>query len=562
MSSIPGHSHNVILFVGRPTDSRKGLALLFESVGILAEMPDLPRFHVWIVGGSPREVAVISRMADQISATRSLRENGRFMVWGRVENSALSELFSRALITVMPSYREEFGIVAVEAMMCGCPVVAANTGGLQDLVAEGAGALFAPDDAAAMAAVIAAYLRNPDRRGPELQIAREKFLVTFSRNMVFEKLVHLYQSDPYTSGRAGCAVAAKRQPVLENRLLRIKRALNDDGILATPISTSRHPVFRVTSRGDTFVAKIFVPRHSHQASLFPCQAGLSSERGGMVSYNRVLYNRDNPVSATILHAEPDPEPLVLFHWSPPAFDGRSAIADEVVYKAIHLCQSYKPVNDKVMSDYVETLNNFSRSPNEETIRAYDVASARLNSCMTDGRLILCRSHPQIELARLRSLLTRRMWPVPDAFRVRASQLIDILLGNWNVVVDRPVLAHGDPKPDHCLAYPEEELRLADFEHSRYAVGPLDLALWFCASALWSQPRCNAQEMWARIAAVLTTPKDRYLCVCWVVAEALFVALLEFSSGDRKAMTQATNLLGGFGLLLSNQQSFRNDEEQM
>src|SRR5947209_16938527 len=124
MFSIRDLNQNVILFVGRPSDLRKGLGLLFEAVEILTTLAELPRVGLWIAGGSPREVNAVSRMINRIRSLRALHEEGRILLWGRVENLALSELYSRASVTVIPSYREEFGIVAVEAMMSGCPVIA------------------------------------------------------------------------------------------------------------------------------------------------------------------------------------------------------------------------------------------------------------------------------------------------------------------------------------------------------------------------------------------------------------------------------------------------------
>jgi hypothetical protein len=65
---------------------------------------------------------------------------------------------------VVPSTFEQFGLVAVEAMACGCPVVASRTGGFQDTIVEGLTGEFVPVDCAqSLANVLTGYLRNPQR---------------------------------------------------------------------------------------------------------------------------------------------------------------------------------------------------------------------------------------------------------------------------------------------------------------------------------------------------------------------------------------------------------------
>jgi glycosyltransferase involved in cell wall biosynthesis len=63
------------------------------------------------------------------------------------------DLYRRALVLVMPSHAEGFGIPALEAMTLGVPVIAANRGALPEVVGE-AGLLIDPDDADALAHVL------------------------------------------------------------------------------------------------------------------------------------------------------------------------------------------------------------------------------------------------------------------------------------------------------------------------------------------------------------------------------------------------------------------------
>jgi glycosyltransferase involved in cell wall biosynthesis len=63
----------------------------------------------------------------------------------------------------MPSHEEGLGLVAVEAALCGTPVVGFRSGGLVDVVDPGAGALVAPGDVAALAEALRAFAADPQR---------------------------------------------------------------------------------------------------------------------------------------------------------------------------------------------------------------------------------------------------------------------------------------------------------------------------------------------------------------------------------------------------------------
>jgi glycosyltransferase involved in cell wall biosynthesis len=74
-------------------------------------------------------------------------------VLGYVDPDRRLDLYRRALVLMMPSHAEGFGIPALEAMTLGVPVIAANRGALPEVVGE-AGLLIDPDDAGALAEVL------------------------------------------------------------------------------------------------------------------------------------------------------------------------------------------------------------------------------------------------------------------------------------------------------------------------------------------------------------------------------------------------------------------------
>jgi glycosyltransferase involved in cell wall biosynthesis len=88
---------------------------------------------------------------------------GRVDVPGYIDDPARQELYRRALVFVLPSIDEGFGIPALEALTVGVPVIASNRGALPEVVGD-AGVLFDPADAEALANHLAVVLGSAERR--------------------------------------------------------------------------------------------------------------------------------------------------------------------------------------------------------------------------------------------------------------------------------------------------------------------------------------------------------------------------------------------------------------
>lgn len=151
----------VLLWVGRIAPI-KGLDTLLDTVARLREAGRDMRLLV--VGGEADEPTNghETSLRRRIAAL-GLGESVRFV--GPQPQSVLPLYYAAADVTVLPSYYESFGMVALEAMACGSPVIASRVGGLVTTVRDGVTGFLVPDgDVEALAERIETLVGDPELR--------------------------------------------------------------------------------------------------------------------------------------------------------------------------------------------------------------------------------------------------------------------------------------------------------------------------------------------------------------------------------------------------------------
>ncbi len=158
----------IVTFAGKLTNF-KGVDVLLDAIKIYEDKE--PKTVTLIVGNGEEWDALHAQAQDL--KLKSVH------FFGNVPQSELRKVYNVSDVNLVPSRREPFGLVAIEAMACGAPVIATDQGGLPDFVNEEVGGLVPVEDSEALAEKILDVLTR--KRGEE----REKWckdIASYARN--------------------------------------------------------------------------------------------------------------------------------------------------------------------------------------------------------------------------------------------------------------------------------------------------------------------------------------------------------------------------------------------
>jgi len=175
----------LILFAGR-LSAEKGTRDLIDAMPeILASLPDA----VAVVAGAGSERPTLEQRTEELG----LADNVRFVGW--LDRTALAAALAAADMLVVPSHREGQGLVALEAMVAGTPVIAARVGGLPEAVKDGeTGLLIPPASPPALAEAVVRLARDTNLSERLTQAASNRVREAYSNTAAAEAFAALYAS--------------------------------------------------------------------------------------------------------------------------------------------------------------------------------------------------------------------------------------------------------------------------------------------------------------------------------------------------------------------------------
>ena len=176
----------LLLFVGRLVPY-KGLRVLLRAFRIVRN--HIPSAQLMIVGGGP-EHAALKAIVEQYDLSHAVH----FL--GLLPRRRLRDAYSACDVFVLPSRSrsEAFGIVLLEAMAQGKPIVATHVGGVPYVVKDGeTGFLVPPFDPLPLAHVLVQLLQDPEYQRQLGQAGRQRVQRHFTREPITRQLEALYQ---------------------------------------------------------------------------------------------------------------------------------------------------------------------------------------------------------------------------------------------------------------------------------------------------------------------------------------------------------------------------------
>lgn len=182
---------NIVLFVGR-LEHLKGLRQLIKAMSLVNESADTALI---VVGGdehSKGELLQLQRLAQNLNVAE------RIYFIGSVEQDKLPTYYSAADVCIVPSYYESFGMVALESLTCGTPVVAADVGGMRQIIRDEVMGYIVPTNEPALLADRISLVLTQKKRAHDI-VTRQSAVTEFSWSHIAQRILEEYEAITHTA---------------------------------------------------------------------------------------------------------------------------------------------------------------------------------------------------------------------------------------------------------------------------------------------------------------------------------------------------------------------------
>lgn len=176
-------SSHQILLVGSNLQ-RKGIRYL---IGAAPEIIQHLKYVQFVVAGGDPSIPKLIREC------RAIRLQDHFLFLGNQTREQLNHLYANSTTFTLPSITEALGIVLLEAMACGIPVIGSQVGGIPEIIKDGVNGLLVPAcDSSSLAKAVIQLVQNPNLQDRFIQAGLET-VEKFSVENMMEETYHVYQ---------------------------------------------------------------------------------------------------------------------------------------------------------------------------------------------------------------------------------------------------------------------------------------------------------------------------------------------------------------------------------
>lgn len=165
---------NTVGFFGRFNDKRKNIPLLIQAIRRCHELGY--KLKLLLIGAKPSQKLIELVQSNQLQDYVEFKEY--------VERERLPAYYQKMGVFVIPSYQEGLGIVGLEAMACGCPVVSTRCGGPEEYVKDGVNGYLVDFDADDMANALMKILQSNEKRKQMSREARTTIIQDYDMQVV------------------------------------------------------------------------------------------------------------------------------------------------------------------------------------------------------------------------------------------------------------------------------------------------------------------------------------------------------------------------------------------